>query len=182
MKTIYLSVNEEGLIQGWGTTRSLESDIKVVVNEDHPFLYNPFDTYRLIEGEIVRDTAITLQKAKKFKIQEMSNRCNAEILGYFKAIVNGVEYEFSFDQEAQTNFIGTLSLFNNGMIEEAEWTAWKNGEVNRLTLTKQQFMQVVKAAFDHKDSNVKRFRNELQPMIEQATTIEEVEAIDWDSN
>jgi hypothetical protein len=116
---------------------------------------------------------------KELKLIYFGKVCQEQILGYFKATVNGVEYDFSFDREAQQNFTGTLALFTEGLITEMEWTAWLNGQAERIILDKPTFLSIINVAFAHKNSKISHLRNDIQPLIEQATTIAEVEAISW---
>lgn len=120
-----------------------------------------------------------LAEKRNHKMQELSDMCNKDILGYFEATVNGVAYLFSFDYEAQANFTGTLALFSEGLVTEMEWTAYENGKATRIALNKANFFSVISVAFDHKNTKIARLRNEFQPLVERATTSEEIEAIVW---
>jgi hypothetical protein len=123
-----------------------------------------------------------LESVRESHFQTLSHECQKAILGYFEAEVRGETYLFSFDAEAQLNFTGTLVLFNDGILSEIEWTAHKDGEALRLVLTRSEFMRVVAAGFAHKNDKISRLRGEIQEAIEQATTVEEIEAIEWETN
>lgn len=129
-----------------------------------------------VEGKSEDDI---LNDAKKAKFNELSETCQKEILGYFEATVDSVAFSFSFDNEAQLNFTGTLALFIEGLINEVEWTVYREGVVERITLNKEQFLSVIAEGFKHKNSKIARLRNELQPLIDQAATLEEIENISW---
>jgi hypothetical protein len=151
-------------VSGWGPNRAF-------YKPKYDFTINDW-----VEG---KDYQEILEIVKREKLGEMNRKCEEAILGYFKANVDGVEYEFSFDREAQTNFTGTMILFSQGIIDSIEWTAWKDDVAHRITLSKEQFMQIAGLAFEHKNSKITRLRNELQPQIESCTTVEEVQAITW---
>ncbi|NEX77369.1 hypothetical protein G4Z05_00430 [Bacillus thermocopriae] len=128
---------------------------------------------------IESDLESVLNQLKQEKFAELSQACREDILGYFKATVNGIEYEFSFDAEAQDNFTETLVLFTSNIIAEQEWTAWKDGQPVRIMLDKDSFMRVIQKAYGHKNSKIAKLRNELQPILESCTTIEEIKSITW---
>jgi hypothetical protein len=150
--------------EGWGVNRSFYNPIFDIEKNDW------------VEGKSA-DEILSIAKEKRFR--ELSIQCQDSILGYFKAIINEVEYEFSFDREAQSNFTGTLHFFSNGLIENVEWTAWKDGVAERLILDEVQFMNIAKLAFTHKNQKISKLRNELQPQLDACQTIEELELITW---
>ncbi len=126
------------------------------------------------------DVEVVLTLVKENKFNELNDACNKDILGYFDASVGLETYSFSFDEEAQSNFIGSLALFNEGLMTEVEWTAWKGDKAHRVTLSKEQFLNVAFLAYREKDAKISKLRNVLQPRIEACKTIEEVQAIQWD--
>lgn len=177
---IYFVLDAKGYIASWGTSSGLgENEIEMDIEETHPFLHdNPFN-YKFEDGELIKDESIILKVIKEDKMDELTKQCQEDILGYFNAKIGEVEYRFSFDYEAQQNFNGTLSFFDRGLIPNVQWTAYKDGEAIRITLTEEEFMNVVMTAFAFKNSKISRLRNELQPLVEKAETIEEVESIKW---
>jgi hypothetical protein len=176
---IFIVINEENELQGWSKNRNTDSEIEVEVTDDHPIQSIPFKFFKYINGEVVKDDSVELDRSKKKKTEELSNACQKAILGYFEATVNSVAYLFSFDREAQTNFTGTLALFTEGLITEMEWTAHREGVAERIVLDKVKFLQVIAVAFQHKNMKVAKYRNQLVPLVEQATTLEEVADITW---
>ncbi|MED2040437.1 hypothetical protein P4V58_25445 [Bacillus wiedmannii] len=130
-----------------------------------------------VEGVDV-DSILPVIKVSKFN--ELNQACNKDISGYFDASVGSETYTFSFDAEAQANFIGSLALFNEGLMTEVEWTAWKGDKAHRVTLSREQFMSVAFVAYREKDEKISKLRNVLQPRVEACTTIEEANAIQWD--
>lgn len=126
------------------------------------------------------DIEKVLEHIKSIKFDELNSACNKDISGYFDAPVGSETYTFSFDTEAQSNFIGSLALFNEGLMTEVEWTAWKGDTPHRVTLSKEQFLNVALLAYREKDAKIAKLRNVLQPRIEACTTIAEVQAISWD--
>jgi hypothetical protein len=115
---------------------------------------------------------------KQNKLIELDTSCTNTILGKFKATLNEVEYEFSYDNEAQSRFNGIGILFLGNKITQIPWTAYLNGERVRINLTKEDFDTVSMAALNHQNNNVIRY-NQLFQDANNATNINEVNAIVW---
>lgn len=122
------------------------------------------------------DDNFLLTKTNKYK--ELDNACESTILGRFKVTIDGLEYEFSNDEKAQSRFNGTGYLFSEGMIMQVEWTTYLQGERTSISLTKEKFDIVALAALNHTNSNIEKFREKIN-QLNLAQTIEEVNAITW---
>jgi hypothetical protein len=116
-------------------------------------------------------------KVKQDKKDELDEACTNTILGRFKVTLNGVEYEFSFDMEAQSRFNGTGILFLGNKITEVPWTAYANGERVRIPLTKDDFDIVSMAALNHQNNNIIRY-NQLLLDVDNASK-DELPLIVW---
>lgn len=157
---------------------TIPDDVKLGWGGNRGF-HEPIYDFTIDDWVESKDLRIILDDSISRKFEELSNSCQQAILGYFKAIVDGVEYDFSFDREAQANFTGTMIFLGNGLIQTVEWTAWKDGVSQRVVLTKDQFMQIVGIAFSHKDGKISRLRNDLQIQLKNCQSVEEVNAINW---
>lgn len=178
-KTIYFTLDESGHLDGYSSTPLWKpGEIVLEVEENHEVLRNPF-VYRFVNGELVKDSDKHLQIVKEVKMQELSEACQKEIYGYFDVQIGSTTYSFSFDQEAQANFNSTMLLFMQGIISEIDWTAHKGDITERITLNKETFEQIYRIGFQRKNELINRLRKELQPMVENAQTIEEVQQIMW---
>jgi YHS domain-containing protein len=139
----------------------------------------------VLNDDEVFSTTIILDNRKKTKIEELDKACSETILGRFAADINGVTYYFSNDAEAQSNFKDTKILFSDGTIDAilgglVTWTCYDvNGNVMRVQLNKTQFDNVFIARVKHQNDNVSKFRDTLQPQVENATTVEQIELITW---
>lgn len=125
-----------------------------------------------------RKAVIPLEVLKECKTIELNNICNRTILGNFKVIINEIEYEFSYDYEAQSRFNGIGVLFFANKISEIEWTAYENGQRVRITLNQSSFDIVTLAALHHQNYNVTKF-NQLLQQVDSSTSKEQIEAITW---
>ena len=123
---------------------------------------------------------VKVQQAKDSKFNELNNACNMTILGYFTALVNGIEYSFSNDSEAQDNFKDGLWALEGNHATTVKWTAYDvNGDVIRLDLDLVNLNNVNMARLTHKNDQVAKLRDTLEPQLNLATTIDEVKAIMW---
>ncbi|NGQ94997.1 hypothetical protein G3578_07335 [Brevibacillus sp. SYP-B805] len=120
-----------------------------------------------------------LEELKAAKLAQLNEACGVAITGYFTAEVRGETYEFSYDAEAQDNFQDTRFAFADGAVQTVRWTAHKDGQVVRIDMNANEFNQVYYAGLAHKQAQISRFRDELQPIVEAATTKEEVDAVNW---
>lgn len=126
------------------------------------------------------DPLFTLEDYKKFKLQELSQKCKETILGRFSSVVNTVTYQFSNDTEAQSNFKDGMWALENNKATTVTWTAYdETGAVVRISLDLTQLSNVNVDRLTHQQVNVSKLRDTLQPQLEACTTKEEVESIVW---
>lgn len=174
---IYALLTDTNHISDLSLTRNTNNEIEIEVTKGHEVINDPFN-FKFENGRLIKDESHRLQKHKEMKMDSLNEKCEGAILGYFKSNVNGEEYDFSYDMEAQSRFNGVASSFSLGIINEVQWTAHKDGERYRLTLTKDQFIQVAKDAFVHQDSNIVKY-NELILAVKSAQTKAELDKIVW---
>lgn len=175
-ETYDLSHNFDHVVKNRGGTKE-DYDI-LWLDEVDPRIYT--HEFIIKNGQIVfgAEKKPPLEDIKQQKLIELDRQCNETILGRFKSTIGGVEYEFSYDMEAQSRFNGVAVLFLAGKITEMEWTAYVNGERTRIILTQPEFDIVSLAAMNHQATNIAKF-NQLLKQVESATTIAEVEAVVW---
>jgi len=139
-----------------------------------------FKTPDQIYKELDLSTA-TLQQVKDAKMAQLDYLCSQEIMQGFDYTIDSTSYRFSLSIKAQQNFTGTQNRFDKGKITQIEWTVLNNsnGNIERITLDQATFESITDVVFDTIDTNVQRLRNTLQPQVESATTVEEVESVEW---
>jgi hypothetical protein len=121
-----------------------------------------------------------LYDEQTLKMQELSTECNKTILGRFSVTVEGVEYQFSNDMEAQSNFEKCDRAFEKGRATEIPWTAYDvDGNVVRVLLNDIKFEPVYVAHLTHIQNNISKLRDFLEPQVWGASTVEEVRNIIW---
>lgn len=155
----------EDYIQGWGSSASY---------------FDPVYDFMEKTWKESKPQEEFLQMAKEQKLQELGKECNREILGRFIARVEGVDYEFSNDIEAQMNFDKTDRAFDKGRITEIMWTCYlMDGTQTRVLLNPTNFEAVYMGHLSHVQNNIIKFRDTLQPQVISASTVEEVGNINW---
>lgn len=125
-------------------------------------------------------TSVTLDVVKEYKMAQLKELCQEDIYGGFTHAVNGIEYSFSFDAEAQANFTGTVVTLTAGLTTSIpEWTVKLNGQYTRINMTYEQFKEVAMSGFYIKDQKIARLRNQLEPALKAAIGLAEIDAINW---
>ncbi|QIW88692.1 hypothetical protein P59_095 [Bacillus phage P59] len=178
---IFVLISSEGFIEGWSTTPSgADNEVTLTVKKDHAFFTTPFTYYKLVDGGLVYSSDRELLAAKQEKNRELDAICKATILGRFPAIVDGVEYFFSNDIEAQANFEKLDKAFDKGFLTAIPWTCYDaEGGVHRIVLTAETFPVVYFAHLNHIQGNIAKYRDILQPMVAEATE-DELKNIQWE--
>lgn len=178
---IYALIGTNGNIEGWGDRRSSELEVELNISDNHEFFNTPDPTiFYHYEGQLLKNDGLILQRAKDKKDRELNKACKETILTGFYQEVDGIEYRFSYDAEAQANFAEALALFTEDIVSEVEWTAHRGINVEVITLNKQKFLTLIKAAFEHKSRAKAKYRKELYPLLmKKAKTPEDVKKIKW---
>lgn len=121
-----------------------------------------------------------LVEAKSIKIQELEEDCIEAILGRFKATVDLVEYSFSYDSTSQKNLMERWQLFQTGLVDTFKVTAQsEDGSTARLTVDVTQFEIIYLASIQHKENQISKLHDSLIPLVNEAISFEEIEAITW---
>lgn len=175
---VFVQIDKDNRVIGWGSSSISEDSIKLLLPSGHPFFASPL-SYMYVDQSLIKDDVHELKMLRQQRFEELSKECETEIKGYFKVVLHDTEYAFSYDYEAQLNFTGTLILFNENQIDEVEWTAYNGENVERITLDKTDFLIVTNEAFMHKNGNIHKLRNIIQPLLESCQTKEEINAIKW---
>jgi hypothetical protein len=158
----------------------MESEIEVEIADNHSIFSKHFKFFKYMNGEILEIDELILNDAKIRKSNELQNECNKTILGRFYAELDGVTYQFSCDNEAQKNFDKALKVFEKGWRTELLWTVYDmNGNVLRLIVRADQYAPLYMAHLDHIQYNISKFRDTLQPIVENAQTVDEVKNVTY---
>jgi len=138
------------------------------------------DSYEVSIGDIV-DSNLVLEQRKKEKIEELDKNCEETILGGFiippdTTYTNLIDNYYGFDQYDQLNF--NLQMTYLSEISPDEPIYWKTKNRGVLPHTIDEFKEVCRYAAQHKRGNIEKYWS-LKEQVQNAATIEEVEAIVW---
>ena len=122
-----------------------------------------------------------LEEDKVSKKQAISQECHNSIVNGFDYTISGKTYHFSYDMEAQTNFQETYQLFQNNVIDGIKWSAKLDGKSVRLDFNKQNFERLFYQSVKHKQELISKLKDEVEPIIKDVTTKEELDNISWDN-
>lgn len=180
---IYILISsDDNHIVAWSYDQVTSDHIAVEIDSQHEMLFvSDYEVYAYNNGVIEKSDSIIFKRLQIDKKYEMDQACKKAILAGFSHAINGIEYWFSYDIEAQLNFTGAESLFNKGVITEIEWTVTNvaTGEYERIMLDSVIMDELVMKQFQHKNDNIIKYRSEMLPKVEQATTIADLELIAW---
>ncbi len=178
---LYIICNTDNSVLHIGTSPIGDNPIEIEVDaSNQDVLFNP-SIYKFIDGQLIKDESGELLSAQKQKDAELNDSCRQAILGGFNHVINGIEYHFSFDTEAQLNFQGSRSLLEGGIVQTIDWTVQRDGVYDRIPVDKALMDELSMVILNHKDGNVRKYRNQLLPLVYEATTVDDVRAITWDT-
>lgn len=179
---IYLALDKENCIRGIGSSYFEVSDCntqEVEIDTLEPSIMSSFSSYKYIEGNFVKNEEEQLKAIKTMKISQLQQECQKTIEAGFNYNYEGVDYWFSLDAEAQSNFISTYQIMRDGIISEVPWTVKVNNEYARLVVNVEMMKDLTLLILQHKTNNISKFRDILSPLVEGATSLEEVNSIKW---
>jgi hypothetical protein len=117
----------------------------------------------------------TLEDAKKQKVKQLNEFCNAAILAGFTSNALGTDNTYDFDYDAQINLGGMLNAITAGLVTgNIVWKASGNPQPH----TFEQFKVVFSAGLEHKNAMIGRFWL-LKSAVLAAESEEEIDAIVW---
>lgn len=135
------------------------------------------------EEELLKaEATAVLNFAKQRKDAELNKACNEAILAGFTHVINGQTYWFSYDMEAQGNFRDGREILKDGIMTEVPWTVRLggiNGDYARIPITLEIMNELTLKIMEHKTGYISKYRDFLMPLVNGATTPEEVAEIVW---
>lgn len=184
MVKVYISLDENNRVDGYGLSEfgeiTKDPNDSILIDVDEDFINNPIEYYYK-NGNLYKDTYKILEELKELKLEEISESCKNSILAGFDCEIDESIYHFSYDKEAQQNISERWHLFQNNMIKSINVTAKdENGKSVRLNLDYENYSKVYLTSIKHKEDNISRFRDVIQPMIERITNKEDLQLIKWD--
>lgn len=176
---VFLELDSQNRVTGWGSSLVSEKCVEIDIPDHHEFFSLPFSWFVYINNALVKDDTHLLDLAKERKNRELNEACNQTILNGFDYTIHESTYHFSFDMEAQLNFQDAESALKNEDLESVNWTVMKDGKYERIAITKEIMDELKRMIFQHKNSNISRYRDFFLPKVSSASNIQEVESISW---
>ncbi|RNB72189.1 DUF4376 domain-containing protein [Brevibacillus panacihumi] len=115
-----------------------------------------------------------LEQVKVAKIDFLNQECFNAIYAGFASTSTGHTFRFNEEDQANFNQQSTLFLLKPDLAE----TQWKTEDAGIVTLTRDQFIEVVFEAGQHKQQQIEKYWT-LKAQVEAAETKEEIDAINW---
>lgn len=179
---IYVLVNEDGSVDGWGSSRGSDVEIEIEIPDNHQFISAIPSDYIIVDGQLVMSEELALANAKVKKNSELSRKCNTAILAGFEHTINDQVYWFNYDMEAQGNFRDAKEMLSDGVVSELPWTVRihdSTGEYSRVLVSLDIIKDLSIVIMQHKTEKISKYRDYLMPIVNGSTTVEEVEEVMW---
>lgn len=76
---IYFTLDDDGYVNGWGSTRSTENDIELELADNHDFFKTDFQCWKYVDGELVFDEEKQQQLIEEYE-REKNKPSETDIL------------------------------------------------------------------------------------------------------
>lgn len=76
---IYISLDENGYVDGWGSTRSTENDIELDLDDNHEFFKTDHQCWKYVDDELVFDEERQQQLIEEYE-REKNKPSETDIL------------------------------------------------------------------------------------------------------
>lgn len=67
---VYIAVDENSYVNGWGSTRSSENDIEIELDDTHEFFKTDFSCWKYENGELVFDEEKQKQLIEEYEREQ----------------------------------------------------------------------------------------------------------------
>ena len=180
MRTIYVEVDNEGYVEGWGSNLSGNSNIhSVTIEDNNQFFYKNSLNFKYSNGSLVFDEDKALHSAKLAKKDEMLTACNYEKnLPLVFRVGNEDYFAQPLTAEGLSEVVAPLLV---GLVETVPLELVRVSDDAQVTL--QVNHSVIKNLYDytnliHEYLN-KKLEVDMFKLIDEANTFEEVEGVLW---
>lgn len=130
-----------------------------------------------IQGTLFNEA---LEAAMNAKQAELNQACSDELTYGYTYTINGTSYRFSFDLDAQANFMASKSLLEAGKVPTVPWTAYQDGTARvRIDLSLDDIEGMEMAQFHHKEEIVGKYNDLLINHLYPSVNISQINAITW---
>ena len=67
---VYITLDENGYVDGWGSTRSSDNDIEIELDDNHEFFKTDFACWKYEDGELVFDEEKQKQLIEEYEREQ----------------------------------------------------------------------------------------------------------------
>lgn len=67
---IYFTLDDDGYVNGWGSTRSSDNDIEIELDDNHEFFKTDFACWKYEDGELVFDEEKQKQLTEEYEREQ----------------------------------------------------------------------------------------------------------------
>lgn len=159
---------------------SKEIDKDIIVVERPQGLYKAkWDGNKWIET-----VTVSLDTFKRIKVNELSLACNNAIINSFYSDADGTKKLYDFELENQVNL--SIKAYQ---IQIAKLAGQSIGNISYYAkgetchdYTAEQLLKLAQDGENWKTANIVKYKDKLKPMVLACTTVDEVNAIAWESD
>jgi hypothetical protein len=170
-----LEILKEWLIQNGVPQEELDNVEPLPIVQEVDNIKSKTKTAKEIYEELLQNESASLEELKQARINFLKDECTQAI---YEGFTSSLGYEFGFNAHDQQNFgqqLLLLMLDTNNTITEIQWKTKNQGVVE---LTKEEFLQIVEEAKQHKlNQQHKYWMKEELVLVSQSK--DEVASIVW---
>lgn len=145
--------------------------------ESEEELLNPYELVESYPQSYIKKLAYELEEAKNIKLWEINAKTDGQLKGFVSNAL-GENHIYDLDLEDQLNLMGLMVANIDSLFRCARQSQPAIKEY--FSHTKEQIKQVYTDGVEYK-STILFKSGELKARLQQATTLEEINAIVWDS-
>lgn len=185
MITIYLDLDENNYINGWGTAQEKQGNtFEITVPEDNELILTGGFRYFYVSSDgtkILKDSTAHLNIVKEGKLESLKISCQEDILNGFDYDMGIGVYHFYYSETDQQNMIQNKYALEMGE-EVVPWRGYKDGQPFDFQIKETQFNTMFKEAVRVKNHKLKLLREYYPTLLSSLGSIEEVNNVKWDSS
>lgn len=170
-----LETLREWLIQNGIPQEELDNVEPLPIVQDVDNLKEKTKTAKEIYDELLQNETTTLEELKQARINLLKDECSQAIYDGFSSSLG---YDFGFNPHDQVNFTQQMLLIVADTNNEITTIQWKTKNQGVVDFTKEEFLQIVEEAKQHKLNMQQRYWMK-EELILISHTKEEIQSITW---
>lgn len=177
MKTIWIEVQPNDSITGWSSSPVI-GGVEIEIEENHPVMLE-FGYYAYRNGELIRTEEFVLEQIREQKIKELEQAYQDATNAGFNYTINAINYLFPSDTQSQMQMQVNKMMLDSGMTRSVNIVALQDGVPVRVAINKIQISELIMACMAQMTAYETKYWDDLLPLVQAATTVDEVKTIIW---